>query len=88
MNKELYYIICSYDPSGNQYYISNTNPIVWTNIFIESKQYLTSKNAEFEILKDYDNYKQIKQMINSQHLDGIYIAEIEKGEESRRIKIL
>ncbi len=83
MNK--YYIISASDPSNNTYYISNVNPVVWTNVFIEAKRYPASKNAEYDMLMDYDNYRQVKSNVYIKEVD---IIEVDSGYESRRMRIL
>ncbi|MBR6289177.1 MAG: hypothetical protein IKR19_07580 [Acholeplasmatales bacterium] len=84
-NNSLYYVISACDPSNNIYYISNVNPVMWTNIFLEAKRYRTSKNAEYDTLRDYDNYKQIQ---CNKYIKEVNILEICNGYENRRMRIL
>ena len=80
-----YYVISASDPSNNVYYISNVNPVMWTNVFLEAKRYPSSKNAEYDILRDYDNYKQIK---CNEYIKEVYVLEIMGGYENGRMRIL
>jgi hypothetical protein len=80
-----YYVISASDPSNNVYYISNVNPVMWTNVFLEAKRYPSSKNAEYDTLRDYDNYKQIK---CNEYIKEVDILEINSGYESGRMRIL
>ena len=84
-NNSTYYIISASDPSNNIYYISNVNPVIWTDVFIEAKRYPTSKNAEYDTLRDYDNYRQIKY---NNYIKEVDIIEVNSGYESRRMRIL
>lgn len=84
-NTNRYYVISASDPSNNTYYISNVNPVVWTNVFIEAKRYPSSRNAEYDMVMDYDNYRQVK---GNRYIKEVNILEIESGYENRRLRIL
>ena len=85
-----YYILMALNLSNNQeYYISNTNPLVFDINKYKAKRYLTSKNAEFDILRDYDNYNQIKQALQNNVISELWILEIiNEFEDKGRIRIL
>ena len=76
------------------FYISNTNPVIWTSDMTESKLYYLRYTAEFEVLRDYDNYRSIISLINNNKLECLYIAYIvldcNSGEyiEKGRVKLL
>lgn len=80
-----YYVISAMDPLNNVYYVSNMNPVIWTNVFIEAKRYKASKNAEFDVLRDYDNYHQIK---GNDHIKSVEIVEIDSGYQGRRLRVI
>lgn len=67
------------------YYINNTNPVIWDHNIEKSKLYFSKFSAEYDILRNYDNYKIISNLINNNKLDNLYIASIEnyivKGRE-------
>lgn len=83
-----HYILYAEDYSNNRFYISNTNPVMWTNVSIEAKPYLTSRNAEFDIVGNYDNYRIIRQMLDNGTIYKVYLAEVTNGEEKGRLEIL
>jgi hypothetical protein len=83
-----HYILYSEDFNHNRFYIANTNPIIWSSIQFEAKAYLSSKNAEFDIVGNYQNYQVLRQMLNTGTIANVYVAEVDKGEETRRLKIL
>ena len=91
MNSEVYILLGVKD--NNFYYISNTNPVMWTSDIRESKRYHSRYSAEVDILRDYDNYRTISSLIGNGKLDVLYLLTevvgsvgeyIEKG----RVKIL
>lgn len=86
-NNSVYYILYAM-LNDIKYYISNTNPILWTNTFLEAKTYLSSKNAEYDIIRDYYNYNAIKKTMAEGNIDSVYVAEIRDGVETRRIQLL
>lgn len=67
------------------YYINNTNPVIWDHNIEKSKLYFSKFSAEYDILRNYDNYKIISNLIDNNKLDNLYIASIEnyivKGRE-------
>ena len=71
------------------YYIGNTNPVIWSSGIKEAKTYLIKYTAEYHVLRDYDNYQVISNLIKSKKLDALYIAEItDNYEEKGRVKLL
>lgn len=70
------------------YYINNTNPVIWNPEIEGSKLYFSRYSAEFDILRDYDNYKSVSSLINNGKLDGLYVASIVNYKEKERFKIL
>lgn len=71
------------------YYISNTNPIVWSSNIIESKIYYSKYSAELDILRNYDNYRSISRLFDSNKLDSLYVAVIDINYiEKGRVKLL
>ena len=71
------------------YYISNTNPIIWSPDIRASKCFINRYSAECIVLRDYENYRYFSKMIQSKSIDYIYIAECLKNfEEIRRDKLL
>lgn len=76
------------------FYISNTNPVIWTSDMVESKLYHLRYTAEFEVLRDYNNYRSIISLIDNKKLDCLYLANIaldgDSGEyiEKGRVKLL
>lgn len=86
-NPNVYYVLYAVS-NDKKYYVSNTNPILWTNVFLEAKTYIASRNAEYEIIRDYYNYNAIKKFISNQDIESIFLAEIKDGIETRRIQLL
>lgn len=84
------YILYGENYDNFRYYISNTNPIVWNTDVNYAKRYLSSKSAEYEILADYNNYRDIKKQIENGSINKIYVAEYDtiNGTEIRRLDIL
>lgn len=83
----LFFIL--YGIKDNQiYYISNTNPVIWSPEIENSKLYFSRYSAEFDILRDYDNYKSVSSLINNSKLDALYVASIVNYKEKERFKIL
>lgn len=71
------------------YYISNTNPIVWSSNIIESKIYYSKYSAELDILRNYDNYRYISKLFDNNKLDSLYVAVIDINYiEKGRVKLL
>lgn len=88
VGKQKHYILYAEDINHNRFYISNTNPILWSPIVEESKSYLSSKNAEFDIVGNYDNYNMIKQMLECNYIDKVFLAEVTNDNESGRLELL
>lgn len=90
MNNEYFILYGTKDKET--YYISNTNPVIWTPDIKESKKYYTRYSAEFDVLRDYDNYKSITNLINNNKLDVLYVAIIDNTSkdytEKGRVKLL
>lgn len=89
--KEYFILFGSKD--NDTFYISNTNPVIWTSDIKEAKIYNLRYTAEFKILRDYDTYKYISNLINNNKLDCLYISSIsidDNGEyiEKGRVKLL
>lgn len=74
------------------YYISNTNPVIWSSDINNSKQYISKYSAELDILRDYNNYNSISTLLNNNKLDALYVAIIDgtdkKYTEKGRVKLL
>ena len=83
-----HYILYAEDNNENRFYIANTNPITWTSVFIEAKTYLTSRNAEFDVVCNYDNYRILRQMLDNGSITGVYLTEVTNGVETGRLKLL
>ena len=82
-----YYILYGTKDNLN-YYIANTNPIIYSGNLSDSKIYYSRYTAEFDVLRDYDNYRAINKLIESKALDCLFVARIENDEEVGRVKIL
>lgn len=87
------YIILFATKDNDIFYISNTNPVIWSSDIKDSKLYYTRYTAEFEVLRDYDNYKSISTLISNNKLDSLYVATVTVTEareyiEKGRAKIL
>ena len=70
------------------YYISNTNPVIWTSEIEQSKLYFSELSAKISILRDYDNYRIISNYIDNKKLDEFYVARIENYQEKERTRLL
>lgn len=86
MNDEVYLLFGIKD--GLLYYISNTNPILWTPNSLAAKIYYDRYKAEYSILRDYDNYRHISKQIESDSLDAFYLGIYQDGTEVGRVKLL
>lgn len=72
----------------DEYYIGNTNPIIWASNLLDAKKYYNRYSAEYDILRDYDNYRFMTKQIDNNLLDDFYVALIHNNEEKWRVKIL
>lgn len=71
------------------FYISNTHPIIWSDIKSQAKIYAERFAAEYTVLRDYDNYRYLKKQIESGIIDEIFLSIRNKdNEEIRRVKLL
>lgn len=71
------------------FYIANTNPIIWIPDIRSAKIYYNRYTAEYSILRDYDNYRNVSDQINHDKLDEFYIAEYDKNyREIERYRLL
>lgn len=82
------FILFAVDKEDKYYYISSINPIIWDYNFSNAKVFNTRYNAEYSILRDYDNYNTINKLIQSGVLKDLYVAEYINDSEVRRDKIL
>ena len=71
------YFILYGTKDNDTFYISNTNPVIWTSDIKESKLYHLRYTAEFEVLRDYDNYRSIISLINNKKLDCLYVSQMQ-----------
>lgn len=82
------FILFAVDKEDKYYYISSINPIIWDYNFSNAKVFNARYNAEYSILRDYDNYNTINKLIQSGVLKDLYVAEYINSSEVRRDKIL
>lgn len=61
------------------FFISNTDPVIWTNDIKNSKCYTTFDKACNDVLRDYNNYHAIKKLFNVSQLDSLFVIEIENN---------
>lgn len=74
---------------NNSFYVSNTDPIIWTSEIKNSKCYSTEDRASGDILRDYNNYHAIKNLLDSTQIDSLFVIEIRNNlEEVGRVQIL
>lgn len=85
----VFYIIYAENYDNFRFYISNTDPIIWSQDICFSKIYSNSKTAEYNIVGDYYNYRDIKKLLEDKNISGIFIGEYSTDyQELRRVKIL
>ena len=82
------YFILYANKDNTSYYIANTNPIIYSQNLSDSKLYYSRYTAEFDILRDYDNYRAVAKQIENKSIDCLYVAQIKDDEEIGRVKIL
>ena len=82
-----YYILFGMK-DNNVFYISNTNPILWTPDINFAKIYTDRYTAEFAVLRDWYNFRHISDNIDEKNLDAFYISIMNSGREIERIKLL
>lgn len=70
------------------FYITNTSPIIWTMNLFQAKRYYDRYTAEYSILREYDNYRIVSDMIDHNILDGFFISSIKNNVEVWRYKLL
>lgn len=70
------------------YYVCNTNPILWSPIISQAKIYTDRYTAEYDILRDWYNFRHVSDSIENELLDAFYIAIMNNGIELERIKLL
>lgn len=80
MNNNSYFILYGLK-DNDKFFVSNTNPIIWNDNLEDAKKFLDRYSAEYAILRDYDNYRNISKQLSNKFLDHIYIAEIENNIE-------
>jgi hypothetical protein len=61
------------------FFISNTDPVIWTTDITNSKCYTTFDQASNDILRDYENYHAIKKLLDVSQLDSLFVIEIENN---------
>lgn len=72
-----------------KYYIRNTNPVIWTTNILNAKIYSNDNVAKCDILRDYDNYKNINAQIQSGSINDVYLANLDQSYlEIWRLKLL
>ena len=74
--------------NNSKYYITNTNPILWSPDINCSKKYQDINSARFSILRDWDNYQYMLNQINAGLLDMLFVSVIEDNYEKERVKLL
>lgn len=84
MNKYILYGI----KNNIKYYITNTNPILWSPNVECAKSYNEINTAKFSILRDWDNYEFILKQINAGLLDMLFVAVVDNNIEKERVKLL
>lgn len=73
---------------GRKFYICNTSPVIWTSDPNQVKNYINRYGAEYDVLRDYENYKCVSKLIESGSLDNLYVALAINSVEQWSVKIL
>ena len=85
----IFYIIYAENYDNFRYYVSNLNPLIWNRDIINAKKYVSSRNAEYDVICDYVNYREFKRQLDSNNIRKIYIGEYDTYlNEIRRIDVL
>ena len=82
-----YYILFGTKDS-NIFYINNVNPVLWSPEINHAKIYTDRYTAEYAVLRDWYNFRNISDNIDLGALDAFYIAIMNDGVETERIKLL
>lgn len=62
--------------ADDKYYISSIDPILWSSSSNEARRYENRYSAEYDVLRNYDNYHFFKNNIKSGNIDSVFIARI------------
>lgn len=82
------FFIVSAKKENEEYYVSSISPIIWTKDIMNSKCFSDEETIKRSILKDYQNYISIKHLMNTSQIDSLFIIELNRGIEKRRIHII
>ena len=82
-----YYILFG-KKDENIYYITNTNPVLWSPLIQFAKIYTDRYTAEYAVLRDWYNFRHISDQIDAGTLDSFYIAIMNNGNFINIIKLL
>jgi hypothetical protein len=82
------FIVFGQDSLGNRYYISNTDPLIWTPNLYCAQQFHSILTMCNEITHNYDNYHSIKRMINSGTISSLWFAQYEDDYEISIKKVM
>ncbi len=85
-NDEIYII---YGLKGqDQFFITNIEPLLWEKNIAKALRFRYRYTAESTVLRDYDTYHIVKDMIQNGTLDGFYLGILQCGIEIGRFKLL
>ncbi len=74
---------------GKIYYVANTNPVIWFPDIRNAKIFYNRYTAEYSILRDYNNYRAISDLIAHNKLDEFYVASYDRDyREMERYKLI
>ena len=70
------------------FYISNTEPFIWSPNIENAKSYVSRVSAEYEVIKNNQNYISLYNQIQSHTIDSVYVARIVNNIEMERYRLL
>ena len=70
------------------FYISNTEPFIWSSEISQAKLYDSRYSAEYDILRKYENYISITKQLESHSIDNVYVSKVINMIETERYKLL
>lgn len=86
MNSNYYVLFGMKD--NTYFFVCNTNPILWTPLIQQAKFYDDRYNAEYAVLRDWYNFRQISDSIDNGVLDSFWIGIMNSGYMLEKIKLL
>jgi hypothetical protein len=80
--EDFFFIIVGIDSNHKEYWVRNTDPIVWSDDKTDSKKYVSVVDADIDIKSNKDTFKLI---LNSSSMEKIDVYKMDK--DWNRLKV-